>query len=86
MRNPMSTAPITGFKVETLSERLGQIAVGGATLQVSQPAVVDNDNDSVSLTVTNTTINQVSNFKLEMALPVPLNRGCQIDLYIPKPL
>ena len=87
--NPISAAPVSGFKIETVSSnqgKIGNIAVGYGTLSVSEPAEVSNFGDKVSLIATERLINQNSDFLLEIELPLPLNEGCQVDLYIPRPL
>lgn len=84
--NPISTAPMTGFTLRTLSSNLGNIASGFGSLEVTTEAVISSSEDTVSLSVTETLINENSNFLIEVDLPVPLNKGCQIDLFIPKPL
>ena len=89
IRNPISTAPVTGFKVETFSYlygKLGDIAIGAGTLTVSDPAIVGSGPETVSLRASETLINRVSNFIIEFDVPLPLNAGCQIELTIPKPL
>ena len=40
----------------------------------------------MSLKASETLINQKTEFILSVELPLPLNRGCQIELYIPQPL
>ena len=65
---------------------MGYIATGLGSLSVSEPAVVSADSKVVTLTASETLINKVSNFQLEITLPLPLNAGCQIELYVPKPL
>lgn len=86
IRNPISTAPVIGFEMLTLSERQGKIAVGYGSLQVFEPAIVASTKSAVSLTTTETLINKASNFLIEMDVPLPLNSGCQISIYLPKPL
>jgi len=51
IRNPISTAPIEGFELQTLSQRQGKIGVGRGSLKVSASAVIANDSESVSLEV-----------------------------------
>ena len=53
---------------------------------MSEPAVVAADAKTVTLTASETLINKASHFELDIVLPLPLNAGCQIELYIPKPL
>ena len=65
---------------------MGYIATGIGALTVSEPAVVAADAKTVTLTASETLINKVSNFQLEIELPLPLNAGCQIEVYVPKPL
>ena len=86
IRNPISTAPIEGFELQTLSQRQGKIGVGLGELKVSASAVIANDADSVSLTASKTLINSLSTFLIELTVPLPLDAGCQIDVFIPKPL
>ena len=65
---------------------MGKIATGNGILVVNTAAQVSDSEEHVSLTASETLINQVTNFELSVDLPLPLNRGCQIDLYIPDPL
>ena len=65
---------------------MGKIAIGNGILVVNTAAQVSDSEDHVSLTASETLINQVTDFELSVDLPLPLNRGCQIDLYIPDPL
>ena len=64
---------------------MGKIANAYGELIVSQAATVSNKGETVSLQSTETLINKKTDFTLSMELPLPLNRGCQIDLFIPKP-
>ena len=84
--NPLSAAPVTGFEIRTLSSNLGLIANGIGQLTITEAATVSDKGDTVSLTASETLINQKTTFLLSVESPLPLNRGCQVDLYIPKPL
>ena len=77
---------MTGFKLLTLDSKLGSIAEGFGSLQVLEPAIVASDADTVNLEASETLINKASNFLLEIDLPLPLNAGCEIEVFIPKPL
>lgn len=57
IRNPISTAPIIGFELQTLSQRQGIIGIGRGSLKVTDSAIIPNDRDSVSLRVTERLIN-----------------------------
>ena len=85
IRNPLSAAPVPGFEIETLSKDFGKIAVGTGELTVSKRAEVPTGT-AVSLTASQTLINQQTSIELEIQMPVPLNAGCLIDVFIPKPL
>ena len=55
-------------------------------MSVTQAAEVENDKSTVSVEATETLINKLTDFTITAELPLPLNRGCKIDLYIPEPL
>ena len=86
IRNPISQAPVSGFQILTLSSDQGRIANGYGDLTISEFATVSSSGDTVTLTASELLINQKSNFLLEVKLPLPLNAGCVIDLYLPPPL
>ena len=40
----------------------------------------------MATTPSETLVNRPTNVKLDLTMPLPLNEGCQIDLYLPRPL
>ena len=50
--NPLTATPISGFQLRTLSSKLGNIAVGFGSLEVTESAIIDSSGDAGSLTVT----------------------------------